>query len=81
MPCALTQSYTLDCRDSIGGLKEVWFAALDDIATWTGSNGAYTAITMDSGKYFWKYDLENGKIRNNKIKSNFSSGNSNGINE
>jgi hypothetical protein len=57
MPCALTQSYTLDCRDSIGGLKEVWFAALDDIATWTGSNGAYTAITMDSGKYFWKYEL------------------------
>ena len=57
MPCALTQSYTLDCRDSVGGIKEVWFAALDDIATWTGSNGAFTAITMDAGKYFWKYEL------------------------
>lgn len=57
MPCALTQSYTLDCRDSIGGIKEVWFAAHEDIATWTGSNGAYTAVTMDAGKYFWKYEL------------------------
>lgn len=57
MACALTQSYTLDCKDSIGGLKAVWFAAVEDIASWTGSAGTYTAVTMDSGKYFWKYDL------------------------
>jgi hypothetical protein len=57
MACALTQSYTLDCKDSIGGLKAVWFAAIEDIDTWTGSAGTYTAVTMDAGKYFWKYDL------------------------
>jgi hypothetical protein len=57
MACALTQSYTLDCKDSIGGLKAVWFAAIDDIASWTGSSGTYTGVTMDSSKYFWKYDL------------------------
>lgn len=57
MACALTQSYTLDCKDSIGGLKAVWFAAIEDIASWTGSAGTYTAVTMDAGKYFWKYDL------------------------
>jgi hypothetical protein len=37
MACALTQSYTLDCKDSIGGLKEVYFAAVEDVASWTGS--------------------------------------------
>ena len=57
MACALTQSYTLDCKDSIGGLKAVWFAAIEDIDTWTGASGTYTAVTMDAGKYFWKYDL------------------------
>lgn len=57
MPCALTQNYTLDCRDSVGGIKEVYFAAHEDVATWTGSNGAYTALTMDAGKYFWHYQL------------------------
>ncbi len=57
MPCALTQSYTLDCRDNVGGIKEVWFAAHEDITAWTGSNGTYTAVTMDAGKYFWHYDL------------------------
>lgn len=57
MPCALTQNYTLDCKDSIGGLKEVYFAAVEDIDTWTGSAGTYTAVTMDMGKFFWKYDL------------------------
>ena len=57
MPCALTQSYTLDCKDSLGGLKEVWFAAVEDVASWTGTSGTYTAVTMDSVKYFWKYEL------------------------
>jgi hypothetical protein len=57
MACALTQSYTLDCKDSIGGLKAVWFAAIEDIDTWTGSAGTYTAVTMEASKYFWKYDL------------------------
>jgi hypothetical protein len=57
MACALTQNYTLDCKDSIGGLKEVYFAAVEDVASWTGTNGTYTGVTMDSGKYFWKYDL------------------------
>lgn len=57
MACALTQNYTLDCKDSIGGIKTLWFAAVEDIASWTGSAGTYSAVTMDSGKYFWKYDL------------------------
>ena len=57
MACALTQNYTLDCKDSLGGLKEVYFAAVEDIASYAGSGGTLTAVTMDAGKYFWKYDL------------------------
>ena len=57
MACALTQSYTLDCKDSIGGLKEVYFAAVEDVASWTGSAGTYTEVTMEAGKTFFKYDL------------------------
>lgn len=57
MACALTQGYTLDCKDSIGGLKEVYFAAVEDVASWTGSAGAYTAVTMEATKTFFKYDL------------------------
>ena len=56
MACALTQGYTLDCKDSIGGLKEVYFAAVEDIASFTGSSGTLTAITMESAKTFFKYE-------------------------
>jgi len=57
MACALTQGYTLDCKDSIGGLKEVYFAAVEDIASFTGSSGTLTAVTMEAAKTFFKYEL------------------------
>lgn len=57
MACALTQNYTLDCKDSIGGLKEVFFAPLEDIVSFTGTAGTLTAVVMDLGKTFFKYDL------------------------
>lgn len=57
MPCALTQSYTLDCRDSIGGLTAVYFAPLEDLNVVTQANGVVTALTMDTGKKFYKYEL------------------------
>ncbi len=57
MACALTQGYTLDCKDSIGGLQSVHIAAWEDLATVTSAAGIVTAITMDAGKVFYKYDL------------------------
>jgi hypothetical protein len=57
MACALTQGYTLDCKDNIGGLKDVYFAAIDDLNVVTQAAGVVTAVTMDTGKYFYKYDL------------------------
>ena len=57
MACALTQGYTLDCKDSIGGITTVYFAPWEDLATVTQANGVVTTLTMDATKVFYKYDL------------------------
>jgi hypothetical protein len=57
MACALTQGYTLDCKDSIGGLTTVYFAPWEDLATVTIAAGVVTTLTMDATKVFYKYDL------------------------
>ena len=57
MACALTQGYTFDCKDNIGGLKSVWFIGYNDVASVTEASGVITAITKASGKVFYKYQL------------------------
>lgn len=57
MPCALTQGYTFDCKDNIGGLKAVWFIGWNDVSAITEASGTVTAITKASGKVFYKYQL------------------------
>lgn len=57
MSCTLTQNYYLDCRDAVGGIKKVWLAAFNSVASWTGSDGIITAVSMTGGEYFWSYEL------------------------
>ena len=57
MPCALTQGYTLDCRKSVGGVKSVWLIEQAN-ATFTEVAGAVSAITLLTGKFFRKYEVE-----------------------
>lgn len=57
MACALTQGYVLDCKDSLGGLVEVYFINQHDIASYTEASGVVTALTKDLGKRFYKYEL------------------------
>lgn len=57
MACALTQGYTLDCKDSLGGITEVYFMAAQDVASYTEASGVITALTKDAGKRFYKYEL------------------------
>jgi len=57
MACALTQGYTLDCKDSVGGLTAVYFAPFEDLATVTIAAGVVTTLTMDASKKFYKYEL------------------------
>lgn len=57
MACALTQGYNLDCREGIGGIKEVYIIELAGVSAITESSGIVTAITKATGKRFWKYSL------------------------
>lgn len=57
MACALTQGFSLDCREGIGGLKEVYIIELANILSITESSGVVSAITKAPGKRFWKYSL------------------------
>lgn len=57
MACALTQDLTLDCRDSVGGLKEVYVIELGNVSTMTVTSGVVTALTKATGKKFRKYSL------------------------
>ena len=57
MSCALTQGYTLDCRDSLGGIVEVYFTEAANVTSTTEASGVITALTKAAGKRFWKYEL------------------------
>ena len=58
MACSLTQGYTLGCRDSVGGIKEIRFiefALVTGIALSSGN--VATGITTSGSSKFWKYQL------------------------
>jgi hypothetical protein len=56
MACAITSGITLDCRDSMGGLKEVYLIALADISSFATASGVVTGITKVTGKRFYKFE-------------------------
>lgn len=47
----------LDCRDSAGGLKEVYFVEFDNVTAVTSASGMVTGITLATGKQFRKYQV------------------------
>lgn len=53
MSCALTTGYTLDCRDGVGGIKEIKIGTFANHTT-TATSGVVSALTT-SGWY--KYEL------------------------
>lgn len=60
MPCALTQGYSLDCRDSLGGITEVYFISKANVSGITEASGSVSAITKVAGSRFYKYELVPG---------------------
>jgi hypothetical protein len=58
MACALTQGYSLSCRDSAGGIKSVYFIEFDNVTGVTESAGTATAIAKANGGIFYKYNLQ-----------------------
>lgn len=63
MSCALTQGYTLDCADGIGGIKEIRvinFGYLDSSGVFTtNSSGVITTIAPTSAKKFFLFKMPN----------------------
>jgi hypothetical protein len=57
MSCALTQDYTLDCRDAFGGIKTIYLMEWDNATTINAASGVVTGITKATGKLFRKYAL------------------------
>jgi hypothetical protein len=57
MACALTQGYNLDCRDSFGGVKEVYLIEKANATTITETAGVVTGITKAAAKSFFLYNL------------------------
>lgn len=58
MSCVLTSGFSLDCRDSVGGIKTLYVTELANKATLTAASGVVTAFTLSTGKQFFTYSLE-----------------------
>lgn len=58
MACALTQGYSLGCRDTAGGIKSVYFIEFDNVSGITQSAGSASAISKANNARFWKYNLK-----------------------
>lgn len=58
MSCALTTGFTLDCRNSNGGIEAVYFTELGNKSTLSASaSGVVDTFTLGTGKQFFKYEL------------------------
>jgi len=60
MACNIVQGRQIDCRDSVGGVLEVYLTEFTNVpqSNITDSSGVITAATCSSGKRFFTYQLE-----------------------
>ena len=56
MACAIVSGYTIDCRDSVGGIDAVYFAEFGNV-TILDASGIVTGITKVTGKKFYKFEI------------------------
>ena len=57
MSCVLTTSFSLDCKDAVGGIKTIWVISTANKGTFTkGVSGTVTAWTPVANSLF-KYEL------------------------
>lgn len=57
MSCDLTTGFSRGCRNSKGGIKNVYFTELANKDTLTAASGVITAFTLNTGKQFFKYEM------------------------
>lgn len=58
MACTLTSDFSLGCRDSVGGIKEIYVTALGNTETLSASGGTVYAFTLTQATQFFTYSLE-----------------------
>ena len=56
MACAIVSGYTIDCRESVGGIDAVFFAEFGNV-TILDASGIVTGITKVAGKKFYKFEI------------------------
>ena len=54
----LTSGLTIACEPRSGSVVELYFANKEDVTSFTYSAGKYTAVTMATGKLFYKFEFE-----------------------
>lgn len=61
MPCTITKSRALPCRDSLGGVKNIYFADYGDLSpsVTVDTDGKITAWDAGDTPEFWKYEVKN----------------------
>ena len=82
MSCAITSGYTIACRESVGGVETIWLienSALYDASgnsrVTTDGSGTVTAITKNTGKRFYKFEVPRGTANTgNGITSSIENG-------
>ncbi len=59
MACAIVSGYALDCKDTVGGIKNLYITELANVSSVAeNASGFVTGITKANGTKFFKYALE-----------------------
>jgi hypothetical protein len=56
MACAITSGFALDCKDVVGGIKNLYIAPLSSVTTVAANASGYVTAITKSG-LFYKYEL------------------------
>ena len=56
MACAVISGFSVDCRESIGGIKKLWFTNFNNVTALTLTAEVITGITMSGSTKFWGYE-------------------------
>jgi len=60
MACNLTKGRNITCRDTVGGIKAVYFAQYDEITSFVTASGELTDFDMGASDDIYKYTLKRG---------------------
>ena len=74
MACTLTTGRSIPCRDSVGGLKAVWFADYGTLGTLTVTNGNVDSISGSPALF--QYDLKGNSSLEQTITASTENGTS-----